>query len=83
MIGSAAGEPREVEAAPAVSVTLGCLPGTELRAVRVDDGNLPDGGEPRFYLGFSDVLGCLRGTELWAVRMHDGNLPDGGDPRFD
>ena len=45
MIGSAAGEPREVEAAPAVSVTLGCLPGTELRAVRVHDGNLPDGGE--------------------------------------
>ena len=45
VIGSAAGEPREVEAVPAISVTLGCLPGTELRAVRVDDSNLPDGGD--------------------------------------
>ncbi|KAK9839210.1 hypothetical protein WJX81_001660 [Elliptochloris bilobata] len=43
VIGSAAGQPREVEAAPALSVTLGCLPGTELRAVRVDNRNLPDG----------------------------------------
>lgn len=47
VIGSGQGGPREVEAAPALSVTLGCFPGTELRTIRVDDGNLPDGGSGR------------------------------------
>jgi hypothetical protein len=44
VIGGAEGGPREVEAAPALSVTLGCLPGTEIRAVRINDANMPDGG---------------------------------------
>ena len=58
-------------------------PGTELRAVRVDDGNLPDGGDLRFNLHMTACLRVLSharlpapGTELRAVRVDDGSLPN-------
>ncbi len=75
VIGGAEGGPREVEAAPALSVTLGCLPGTEVRAVRINDANMPDGGAATARLCFFSqvrnglVAACvdLQCTRVWSL----------------
>jgi hypothetical protein len=45
VIGTTAEGPEEIEHAPALSLTLGYLPGVDLRVTRVTASNLPDGGE--------------------------------------
>jgi hypothetical protein len=45
VIGSTQDGPEEIEHAPALSLTLGSLPGTALSITHVTGQQLPDGGE--------------------------------------
>lgn len=44
VIGSTAEGPEEIEHAPSVSITLGSLPGVDVRITHVTAQQLPDGG---------------------------------------
>ena len=67
-----------------LSVALGCLPGAKLRAVRMDDGSLPDEGDSIWARQASMVAGraLLHSRSFLSLLPHRPLQSTGNHARF-